>query len=365
MWDRTQKTGIKLYVRRVFIMDDAEQLLPRYLRFVKGVVDSADLPLNVSRELLQQSRDVKAIREGNTRRVLSMLEELAKESTEPSPADAKAQEGRAEDAKEAGQPENPQPEGGKYAIFWRAFGAVLKEGLGEDAAQRDRLLGLARYASTTHASTSLADYKARMKEGQKAIYYLTAETPAAAQSSPQLELFRQKGIEVLLMSDRVDEWAMNFVQAFDGTPMQSVARGAVDLGDLQNEAEKKAADQAHAAAAPLIARLKEALKDEAADVRATARLVDSPACLVAEDGGMSLQMARLLRQAGQSVPDVKPVLEINPAHPLVQRLAGLEGGDARFGDLAHILFDQALLAEGQMPADPAAYVRRVNAWLQP
>ena len=365
LWDRTQKTGIKLYVRRVFIMDDAEQLLPRYLRFVKGVVDSADLPLNVSRELLQQSRDVKAIREGNTRRVLSMLEELAKESTEPSPADAKVQEGRAEEAKEAGQPENPQPEGGKYAVFWRAFGAVLKEGLGEDAAQRERLLGLARYASTTHASTSLADYKARMKEGQKAIYYLTAETPAAAQSSPQLELFRQKGIEVLLMSDRVDEWAMNFVQAFDGTPMQSVARGAVDLGDLQNEAEKKAADQAHAAAAPLIARLKEALKDEAADVRATARLVDSPACLVAEDGGMSLQMARLLRQAGQSVPDVKPVLEINPAHPLVQRLAGLESGDARFGDLAHILFDQALLAEGQMPADPAAYVRRVNAWLQP
>ncbi|RRD58283.1 molecular chaperone HtpG [Comamonadaceae bacterium OH2545_COT-014] len=402
LWDREHKAGIKLYVRRVFIMDDAEQLMPRYLRFVKGVVDSADLPLNVSRELLQESRDVKAIRDGNTRRVLTMLEELAKaDAAAPIPAADGPQDGPAPggkvdigtgDATPAPEPtERPAdgatdvvdkndaptaagtaarfaeaqaqtPDAGRYARFWRAFGAVLKEGLGEDHAHRERLLKLLRYASTASeggASVSLADYKARMKPGQKAIYYLTAETPAAARSSPQLEVFRQKGIEVLLMTDRVDEWAMNFVHEFDGTPMQSVARGAVDLGELQDEAEKKAAEAASAAAAPLLARLKEALKDKAADVRATTRLVDSPACLVTEGGGMSLQLARMLRQAGQQAPEVRPVLEINPAHPLVKRL---EGGE-HFEALAHILFDQALLAEGGLPEDPAAYVQGVNALL--
>ena len=351
LWERDRKDGLKLYVRRVFIMDDAEQLLPRYLRFVKGVVDSADLPLNVSRELLQESRDVKAIREGNTRRVLSLLEELASQP----PA-----EGEAAKAESDGADKSP-PAADKYATFWREFGAALKEGLGEDTTHRERLLKLVRYASTAAdaPTVSLADYKARMKPGQKAIYYITADTLSAAQSSPQLEVFRKKGIEVLLMSDRVDEWALGFVREFDGAPLQSVAKGAVDLGDLQDEAEKKAAEQAAQAAQPLLEKLKAALKDQVEDVRATSRLVDSPACLVVKDGGMSPQLARLLKQAGQSVPDTKPVLEINPAHPLVKKLEDSPHFDA----LAHILLDQAQLAEGALPADPAAYVRRVNALL--
>ncbi|MFM2209304.1 MAG: hypothetical protein RIQ96_947 [Pseudomonadota bacterium] len=340
LWNREKKAGVKLYVKRVFIMDDAEALMPVYLRFVKGVIDSADLPLNVSRELLQESRDVKAIREGSTKRVLSMLEDLAKaEKNDEASAEDKA----------------------KYGKFYAEFGAVLKEGLGEDFANRERIAKLLRFASTSSDATdvSFADYKARMKEGQKAIYYITADTLAAAKSSPQLELFRKKGIEVLLMSDRVDEWALSFLTEFDGTPLQSVAKGAVDIGDLQDDAEKKAAEEAAEAFKPLLAKLKEALKDKAEDVRVTTRLVDSPACLVSKDQGMSLQLARMLKAAGQPVPDTKPVLEVNAGHALVKKL----DGSPSFHDLAHILFDQALLAEGGLPEDPAAYVKRVNALL--
>lgn len=344
LWNRDKKGGLKLYVKRVFIMDDAEALLPVYLRFVKGVVDSADLPLNVSRELLQESRDVKAIREGCTKRCLSMLEDLAKHD---SPAADASEEDKAQ--------------AGKYSQFYAEFGAVLKEGLGEDFANRERLAKLLRFASTSSdtATVSLADYKARMKEGQEAIYYITADTLAAAKNSPQLEVFRKKGIEVLLMTDRVDEWALNYLQDFDGTPLQSVAKGAVDLGQLQDETEKKAAEEAAEAFKPVLAKLKEALKDKAEDVRVTSRLVDSPACLVVQDSGMSMQLARMLKQAGQKAPEVKPVLEVNPEHPLVKKL----DGSVHFNDLAHILFDQALLAEGGLPEDPAAYVKRVNALL--
>ena len=334
MFNRDKAAGVKLYVKRVFIMDDAQALLPSYLRFVKGVIDSSDLPLNVSRELLQESRAVKAIREGNTRRVLSMIEDLA-----------------------ANEPE-------KFKTFYAEFGAVLKEGLGEDFANRERLAKLLRFASSTTDTTSVsfADYKARMKDGQDAIYYITADTLAAAKSSPQLEIFRKKGIEVLLMADRVDEWALNYLHDFDGTPLQSVAKGAVDLGKLQDEDEKKAAEEAQTQFKPILDKLKEALKDKASDVRATSRLVDSPACLVVQDGGMSTQLARMLKQAGQSVPEVKPILEVNAEHPLVKKLEA-SSESAGFDDLAHILFDQALLAEGGLPDDPSAYVKRVNALL--
>jgi len=353
LWNRDKKAGLKLYVKRVFIMDDAEALMPVYLRFVKGVVDSADLPLNVSRELLQESRDVKAIREGNTRRVLTMLDDLASSG---------------DDAEKA-----------KYADFYKEFGAVLKEGLGEDFANRERLSKLLRFASSGVSRegkegadpttilpgemTSLADYKTRMKEGQEAIYYITADTLAAAKNSPQLEVFRKKGIEVLLMTDRVDEWALQFLYDFDGTPLQSVAKGAVDLGKLQDEAEKKAAEAAAESFKPVLDKLKDALKDKAQDVRVTTRLVDSAACLVVEDGGMSTQMARMLKQVGQNVPDQKPILEVNAEHALVKKLEASTGDDTRFADLAHILFDQAMLAEGGLPDDPAAYVKRVNALL--
>ena len=362
LYQRDSKRGLKLYIRRVFIMDDAEALLPQYLRFVKGVVDASDLPLNVSREILQESRDVKAIREGNTRRVLAMLEDMAKKQGEAADAAATS----SDDTRDA--QESPTPD---YAKFYAEFGAVLKEGLGEDHANTERIAKLLRFASTTTDSTSvsLADYKARMKEGQEAIYYITADTFAAAKSSPQLEVFRKKGIEVLLMADRVDEWALNFLPEFDGTPLQSVAKGAVDLGALQDEDEKKAAQDAQEAARPLLDKLKEALKDKAEDVRATTRLVDSPACLVSQEHGMSTQLARMLKQAGQPVPNVKPVLEINPQHALVQKLQALQGeagadaASSRFDDLAHTIFDQALLAEGGLPEDPAAYVRRVNALL--
>jgi molecular chaperone HtpG len=253
-------------------------------------------------------------------------------------------------------------EADKFAAFYAEFGAVLKEGLGEDFANRERIAKLLRFASSTTdaVSVGLADYKARMKEGQEAIYYVTAETQMAAKSSPHLELFRKKGLEVLLMSDRVDEWALSFLNEFDGTPLQSVAKGQVDLGKLQDEDEKKAAEQAEVQFKPMLERLKEALKDKAADVRATTRLVDSPACLVVQDGGMSMQLARMLKAAGQSAPSVKPILEVNAAHPLVKKI---EGASTQFEDFAHILFDQALLAEGGLPEDPAAYVRRVNALL--
>ena len=351
LWNREKSAGVKLYVKRVFIMDDAEALLPTYLRFVKGVVDSSDLPLNVSRELLQESRDVKAIREGCTKRVLGMLEDLAKNDQAPAPVEGVTDVVSEED----------KAQFGKYSKFYAEFGAVPKEGLGEDFGNKERLARLLRFASSTTdgISVSFADYKARMKEGQEAIYYITADTLAAAKNSPQLEVFKKKGIEVLLMTDRVDEWALNYLHEFDGTPLQSVAKGAVDLGTLQDEGEKKAAEEAAETFKPLLAKLKEALKDKAEDVRVTTRLVDSPACLVVQDHGMSTQLARMLKQAGQTAPDVKPVLEVNAEHPLVKKLEG----SVHFNDLAHILFDQALLAEGGMPADPAAYVKRVNALL--
>jgi molecular chaperone HtpG len=351
LWNREKSAGVKLYVKRVFIMDDAEALLPTYLRFVKGVVDSSDLPLNVSRELLQESRDVKAIREGCTKRVLGMLEDLAKNDQAPVSAEGVTDVLSEED----------KAQQGKYSKFYAEFGAVLKEGLGEDYANKDRLAKLLRFASSTtdSISVSLDAYKARMKEGQEAIYYITADTPAAAKNSPQLEVFKKKGIEVLLMTDRVDEWALNYLHDFDGTPMQSVAKGAVDLGKLQDESEKKAAEEAAETFKPLLAKLNEPLKDKAEDVRVTTRLVDSPACLVVQDHGMSTQLARMLKQAGQSAPEVKPVLEVNADHPLVKKL----DGSVHFNDLAHILFDQALLAEGGLPADPAAYVKRVNSLL--
>ncbi|PQA76580.1 molecular chaperone HtpG [Rhodoferax sp. TS-BS-61-7] len=356
LYNRDHKAGLKLYVKRVFIMDDAEALLPSYLRFVKGVVDSADLPLNVSRELLQESRDVKAIRDGNTKRVLSMLETLAKNDKLP-----EAGADGVTDVVSAEEKAEQEANVGKYSKFYAEFGAVLKEGLSEDFGNKDRLSKLLRFASSTtdSVSVSLADYKARMKEGQEAIYYITADNAAAAKNSPQLEVFKKKGIEVLLMTDRVDEWALNYLHDFDGTPMQSVAKGAVDLGSLQDDAEKKAAEEAAEAFKPLLAKLKEALKDKADDVRVTTRLVDSPACLVVQDHGMSTQLARMLKQAGQQAPEVKPVLEVNAEHALVKKL----DGSVHFNDLAHILFDQALLAEGGLPADPAAYVKRVNALL--
>ena len=352
MFNRDKAAGVKLYVKRVFIMDDAQALMPVYLRFVKGVVDSSDLPLNVSRELLQESRAVKAIREGCTKRVLGMIEDLAKHNALPVPsADGVTDIVSDEDKLLVG----------KFDTFYTEFGAVLKEGLGEDFANRDRIAKLLRFASSTTDNTSVgfADYKARMKDGQDTIYYITADTLAAAKSSPQLEIFRKKGIEVLLMADRVDEWALNYLHEFDGTPLQSVAKGAVDLGKLQDEDEKKAAELAQTEFKPTLDKLKEALKDKASDVRATSRLVDSPACLVVQDGDMSTQLARMLKQAGQAVPEVKPILEVNPEHPLVKKLLG----SAHFDDLAHIIFDQALLAEGGLPTDPAAYVKRVNALL--
>ncbi len=330
LWNRDRKSGVKLYVKRVFIMDDAQALMPSYLRFVKGVIDSSDLPLNVSRELLQESRDVKAIREGSTKRVLGMLEDLA-----------------ANDAD-------------KYASFWAEFGAVLKEGVGEDHANQERLAKLLRFASTqADAGVSLADYAGRMKDGQEAIYYITADTLAAAKSSPQLELFRKKGIEVLLLADRVDEWMLAHLYEFEGKPLQSVAKGAVDLGKLQDEAEKQQLEAAAEAFRPVLDRLKGALKDRAKDVRVTTRLVDSPACLVVEEGDMSGHLARLLKQAGQAAPAGQPILEVNADHALVKRLDGSE----RFDDLAHVLFDQAVLAEGGQLEDPAAYVQRVNRLL--
>ena len=332
IFTREAKAGIKLYVKRVFIMDDADNLIPNYLRFVQGIVDSADLPLNVSRELLQESRDVKTIREGNTRRVLTMLDGLAKSE------DEKDQE--------------------KFKQFYAEFGSVIKEGLGEDMGNRDRILKLLRFSTSTNddVSTSLADYKARMKEGQKAIYYVTADSLSAAKNSPQLELFKKKDIEVLLMSDRVDEWSMEFVQEFDGTPMQNVAKGAVDLGDLQDAEEKKALEEAAEQFKPVVDKLSNALKAKTSQVRVTTRLVDSPACLVTSEGELSPQLIRMLKQAGQAVPESKPVLEINPEHPLVKKLES----SAQFDDLANVIFDQAVIAEGGLPENPAEYVKRIN-----
>jgi molecular chaperone HtpG len=309
--------------------------MPVYLRFIRGVIDSADLPLNVSRELLQSSRVVDSIRSSAVKRVLKLLRDLA--ADEPA----------------------------KYAAFWKEFGTVLKEGPAEDHANRERIAKLLRFASTTTdaATVSLADYKARMKEGQEAIYYITADSLAAAKNSPQLEIFRKKGIEVLLLTERVDEWMLSHLYEFEGKPLQSVAKGAVDLGQLQDEEEKKKAEEAAEQFKPVLDRLKTALEGRAKDVRVTTRLVDSPACVVVEEGDISGHLARMLKQAGQTAPTALPTLEINPDHALVKKLGAIEGDESRFGDLAQVLFDQALLAEGGMPEDPAAYVKRVNALL--
>jgi molecular chaperone HtpG len=331
LWNRDKRGGVKLYVKRIFIMDDAEALMPVYLRFVKGVIDSSDLPLNVSRELLQESRDVKAIREGSTKRVLAMLEDLAEHQKD------------------------------KYAAFWKDFGAVLKEGVGEDHTNQERLAKLLRFAST-HADegVSFADYVGRMKEGQQAIYYITADSLTAARSSPQLEIFRKKGIEVLLLADRVDEWMLSHLYEYEGHSLQSVAKGAVDLGTLQDEDEKKKAEEVAAAFQPVLERLKSTLKERAKDVRVTTRLVDSPACIVVEEGDMSAHLARLLKQSGQQAPKALPILEVNAEHALVKRL---ESSGDRFDDLAHILFDQAWLAEGGQLENPADHVQRVTRLL--
>lgn len=335
IFTREAKAGIKLYVKRVFIMDEADNLIPNYLRFVQGVVDSADLPLNVSRELLQESRDVKTIREGNTRRILTMLDGLAKSE------DEKDQE--------------------NFKQFYAEFGSVIKEGLGEDFGNRERILKLLRFSTSNNdeVSTSLADYKARMKEGQKAIYYVTADSLNAAKNSPQLELFKKKDIEVLLMADRVDEWSMEFVNEFDGTPMQNVSKGAVDLGDLQDAEEKKALDVAAEQFKPVVDKMTDSLKAKTKQVRVTTRLVDSPACLVTGEGELSPQLIRMLKQAGQTIPESKPILEINPEHPLVKKLESSN----QFDDLAHVIFDQAVIAEGGLPENPAEYVKRINSLL--
>jgi molecular chaperone HtpG len=336
LYDREKRHGIKLYVRRVFIMDDAEQLMPQYLRFVRGVIDSADLPLNVSREILQSSRDIDAIKNGSVKKVLGLLEDLA---------------------------EN-QPE--KYVDFWKQFGKVMKEGPGEDFANKEKIAALLRFAST-HTDTdaqvvSLKDYIGRMKEGQTAIYTITADSFAAAQHSPHLEIFRKKGIEVLLLSDRVDEWLMSNLQEFDGKPLKSVAKGGLDLGALEDEAEKTAQKEAEESMKPLVERIKTTLGERVKDVRVTHRLTDSPACLVTGEGDMSANLERLLKAAGQAAPTVKPTLEINPTHALVTRLNS-ESDDARFADWANLLFEQALLAEGGQLDDPASFVRRLNGLL--
>jgi molecular chaperone HtpG len=335
LYTREQQHGLKLYVKRVFIMDDAEQLLPMYLRFVKGVIDSADLPLNVSRELLQESRDVKSIRDGNARRILTMLASLANSE------DSDKQD--------------------KFAQFYSEFGDVIKEGLGEDIGNQERIAKLLRYATSTNdkVETSFEDYKSRMIEGQKAIYYLTADNLAAAKNSPQLELFKKKGIEVILMTSRVDEWAMNFLTSFDETPLQNIAKGAVDLGDLQDEEEKAEAEKAQESMKPVVEKLKTALDTRAKDVRVSNRLVDSPAILVTAEGELSPQMIQMLKQMGQEVPETQPILEVNPEHPLIKKLESSE----QFDDLAQVIFDQALLADGGQLDDPAAYLKRVNELL--
>lgn len=332
LFDRERAHGIKLYVKRVFIMDDAKELMPQYLRFVKGVIDSSDLPLNVSRELLQESRDVKAIREGSTKRVLSMLEDLAENHKD------------------------------KYAIFYKEFGQVLKEGMGEDFANQDRIAKLLRFSSTSSDEqlVSLDDYLARLKEGQQAIYYLTAENLSTAKASPHLELLKNKGIEVLLLTDRIDEWMLAHLTTFADKPLQSVAKGALDLGSLQDEEEKKAFEANAGQYKELVEQIKTALGERVKEVRVTARLTNSPACLVVDEHDMSGTLQRLLKQAGQKAPDTKPILEINPVHPLVTRMSA---DPASIEDLAHVLLDNATLAEGGSLEDPASYVARINKLL--
>jgi molecular chaperone HtpG len=331
LWDRQSRHGIKLYVRRVFIMDDAEQLMPAYLRFVRGVVDSNDLPLNVSREILQQSKDIDAIRSGCTRRVLGLLEELAENQKE------------------------------KYEGFWREFGRVVKEGVGEDGANRDRIAKLLRFATTyddSQAQTvSMADYLGRMKEGQEAIYFVTAETFLAAKNSPHLEAFRKRGVEVLLLSDRVDEWMVSNLPEFEGKPLASVAKGSLDLGKLQTEEERKEQAREAGEFKDLVEKMKATLGEKVKEVRVTSRLTDSPACLVADEHDLGGNLARILKAAGQKAPQSAPILEINTKHPMVQRLRQEE---SRFADWTQVLFDQALLAEGGQLEDPAGFVKRIN-----
>ena len=331
MWNREARHGIKLYVRRVFIMDDAEQLMPSYLRFVRGVVDSSDLPLNVSREILQESKDIEAIRAGCTKKVLGLLEDLATNDQE------------------------------KYTKFWGEFGQVLKEGIGEDFANKEKIASLLRFSST-HADTdaetvSLADYIGRMKEGQDKIYFVTAETFNAAKNSPHLEVFRKKGIEVLLLSERVDEWVVGYLTEFDGKMLASVAKGGLDLGKLEDEAEKQEQEKQANDCKELTEKIKASLAERVKEVRVTHRLTDSPACLVADEHDMGGNMARILKAAGQKAPVSHPIMEINPNHPVVQRL---KQEDKHFDDWATVLFDQALLAEGGQLDDPAGFVKRVN-----
>ena len=338
LWDRNKRGGIKLYVKRIFIMDDAEKLMPMYLRFVTGVIDSVDLPLNVSREILQESRDIKVIRESSTKRVLSMLEELANSE------DAAKQE--------------------KYRTFWTQFGQVLKEGVGEDQTNQERILKLLRFASThtdsAEQTVSLAEYVSRMKEGQDKIYYVTGESFNAAKNSPHLEIFRKKGVEVLVLSDRVDEWMLSFMTEFDGKQLTSVAKGGLDLGSLSDEKEQKEHEETEKQFKDLVERMKKVLEDKAKDVRVTFRLTDSPACLIADENELSGNLLRMLKAAGQSAPDMKPILEINPEHPL---LAKLKNDDQHFDDWTNLLFDQALLAEGGQLNDPASFVKRMNQLL--
>ncbi len=334
LWERQGRHGVRLYVRRVFIMEDSDKLMPGYLRFVRGVIDAESLPLNVSREILQESRDVEAIRAGAVKRVLGMLEDLAENQKE------------------------------KYATFWTEFGRAFKEGVGEDQANRERVAKLLRFAST-HAddageTVSLADYVARMKPGQDKVWYASAESFQAAKSSPHLEVFRKKGIEVLLLSDRVDEWMVGNLPEFDGKPLASVARGGLELGELADESEKKAAEEQRKDFAELGGRIKEALAERVKDVRSTLRLTDSPACLVADEHDMGANLVRILKAAGQKVPASKPILEVNPAHPIVLRL---KHEDKRFGDWAALLYEQALLAEGGTLEDPAGFVKRMNELL--
>jgi molecular chaperone HtpG len=333
LWDREHRHGIKLYVRRVFIMDDAAQLMPHYLRFVRGVIDSNDLPLNVSREILQHSKDIDAIRAGSVKKVLGLLEDLAENQKE------------------------------KYEVFWREFGKVLKEGVGEDFANKERIAKLLRF-TTTHSEgdtqdVSLADYIGRMKEGQEHIYYVTADSFAAAKSSPHLEIFRKKGIEVVLLYDRVDEWLVSNLSEFEGKQLKSIAKGDLDLGKLEGEAEKDEQKREAEEFKELTTRLQELLGEKVKEVRVTHRLTDSPACLVADANDMGMNLERLLKAAGQKVPSSKPILEINPHHPIVQRI-NREGDAERFADWGNILFDQSLLSEGGQLEDPAGFVHRLN-----
>ena len=334
LWDRNARHGIKLYVKRVFIMDDAEQLMPTYMRFVRGVVDVADLPLNVSREILQESKDIEQIRSGCTKRVLGLLEELADNQAE------------------------------KYTTFWNQFGQLLKEGVGEDHANQARIAKLLRFATTNTDSpeqnVSLTEYVSRMKPGQDKIYYVTAETFQAAKNSPHLEIFRKKGIEVLLLADRVDEWLVSHLRDFDGKTLQSVAKGGLDLGDLEDAGEKQARAEAETSAKDLVERLQKALGDKLKAVRVTHRLTDSPACLVADEHDPGANLQRMLKMMGQNAPDIKPILEINPQHPMLKKMELLPNEGGHFDDYASVLFDEALLAEGGQIDDPAGFVRKIN-----